>query len=64
MKGRTRLNLAKWGVNASKVAAKSRKPLEDAPNVKAVAGVMSLLWPEQQQAGVSINLLNVGGSMS
>lgn len=63
LKGKTRLNMIRWGVNASKVAAKSRSPLSDAPNVKALASVVQVLWPEQQQPSVSINLLNAGGSM-
>jgi hypothetical protein len=57
-KQRTRLNLTKYLVNGSKVAAKSRSPLRDAPNVKALAGVMQAVWPPEQGAAANV-MVNV-----
>lgn len=56
-------NLSKYVVNGSMSAAKSRSPLADAANVKALAGVFTTLWPEKQEPGVSIQVLSTGGSM-
>ncbi len=56
-KQKSRSLLAKFVVNASKVAARSRKPLADAQNVRHVAAVHSSLWPEEQKnAGMTLNL--------
>lgn len=56
-KQRSRALLAKYVVNASKVAARSRKPLEDAPLVDKVANVHAKVWPEEkQQSGFVLNL--------
>jgi len=56
-KTKSRLLLSKYVVNAAKVASRSRSPLKDAQNVKAVAAVHSAIWPEEAgSTGVSINL--------
>lgn len=51
--------LAKFVVNAAKVASRSRSPLADAQNVRHVAAVHSTLWPEEK-AGSSNMVLNLG----
>lgn len=51
--------LAKYVVNASKVAARSRSPLRDAQDVRHVAAVHSTLWPEAK-AGTGGLTLNLG----
>lgn len=60
---KSKFNLSTFVVNASKVAARSRSPLSDASRVKDVASIYEKLWPEEQQAGVSIQLGIVGGNM-
>lgn len=62
-KNKSRSNLAKYVLNASKVAARSRKPLEDAPLVDKVANVHAKVWPEEKQSDlaglVSIQLIRL-----
>jgi hypothetical protein len=58
IKNKSRFNLSKFVLNASKVASRSRSPLQDARNVKDVAGVYSVLWPEER--GSNALTLNVG----
>lgn len=61
-KEKSRLNLAKFVVNASSVAAKSRKPLAIAQDVRHVSAVMQALWPEEGSKGLTLNLgVAIGG---
>lgn len=48
-KDKSRTNLAKYVLNGSKVAARSRSPLSDAGKVKDLAAVMEKVWPEEKQ---------------
>lgn len=64
-KNKSKSLLAKFVVNASKVAARSRSPLSDATKVKDVAAVYDKVWPgEKESTGTQLNVLNIGGSMS
>jgi DNA-binding transcriptional regulator YiaG len=63
--GRVRSNLSQFLVNASKVASKSRSPLQDASKVRDVASVMEKVWPESKdvQNVFSLNVLSLGGKV-
>lgn len=60
-KDKTKLNLSKYVLNGSKVAAKSRSPLQDAGKVKDLATVMEKVWPEQQQTSSNLDLRILAG---
>lgn len=47
-KQKSRTNLAKYVLNGSKIAARSRSPLSDAGKVKDLASVMEKVWPEEK----------------
>lgn len=47
-KSKSRNNLARYVLNGSKVAARSRSPLADAGKVKDLATVMEKVWPEEK----------------
>lgn len=51
--------LAKFVVNASKVASRSRSPLSDAGKVRDVASVMEKVWPEEKQGDAGAFNLNM-----
>ena len=56
-KDRTKLGLSKYAAEAAEQAAEHRDKLEIAGKVKDVAGVHSVLWPEQPKTN---QILNVG----
>lgn len=59
----TRSNLAKYAVDASSKAAKSKGNLAIAGQVRQVAAILPAVWPEEQGPAISVQLLNANGSM-
>jgi hypothetical protein len=51
---KSKLHLSEYVVKASKEAAKHRKPLKIAREVRDVAATHSSVWPEEQRGGANV----------
>lgn len=62
-KQKTRMNLSQYAIEASGKAARSKGNLIIAKQVKDVAAIAQVVWPEEQGPAVNIQLLSDSGIM-